>query len=608
MDTLGGPYRQVLFKLEDPEIPASNKPFEKTKYDNSANQFESQELLAPDTDSDADLKEDDSSTETVITLHDITMSLAKGELVGVCGSVGSGKTSIIQAILGMMVVEDGEIALNKDMNIAYVPQQAWIMNATVRDNILFGKEFDAEKYKKTVKACALLSDFEQLAAGDQTEIGERGINLSGGQKQRISLARAAYSDADLFLLDDPLSAVDAHVGQHLFTYCLKDLLKDKTVLFVTHQLQFLTDCDYILVMKDGQIAEEGTHNCLMGLSGGEYSNLIKTFHDSKEHTDDNEEQDLSTCEVDLESSKTSSKCFKKPEKVSLEIKPESIQDLQHKPGAGKLTTAEEVSHDTVKLSTLSGYLKAGGGVKAVLLVIGAIILYTGFQCFTNYWISHWIKAGSGGTYIEERVIFNDTQHTVLELSDRIVDNPNLHLYQAVYAGSLLLLLIAAYLNAHSYMAFCLTASTNLHDNVFKKTVACPMKFFDVTPSGQILNRFSKDTDEVDANLPFQSDLFFKGFTFVSSGLILMIYVTPYFLVASVPLFLVMFLIAKFSKPAFQISKRLENMTKSPLFSHIAASVQGLGTIKAYKKERTFFKSSMICKIETTWLSYCMTHL
>ncbi|KAF6040171.1 hypothetical protein EB796_001523 [Bugula neritina] len=236
--------------------------------------------------------------------------------------------------------------------------QAWIMNATVRDNILFGKEFDAQKYNKTVKACALLSDFEQLAAGDQTEIGERGINLSGGQKQRISLARAAYSDADLFLLDDPLSAVDAHVGQHLFTHCLKDLLKDKTVLFVTHQLQFLTDCDYILVMKDGQITEEGTHNCLMGLSGGEYSNLIKTFYDSKEHTNDNEKQDLSTFDVELESVKTSSKCFKKPKKVSLEMKPESIQDLQQKSDAGNLTTAEEISHDTVKVSTLSGYLKS----------------------------------------------------------------------------------------------------------------------------------------------------------------------------------------------------------------------------------------------------------
>ncbi|KAF6038709.1 ABCC5 [Bugula neritina] len=247
-----------------------------------------------------------SSGDTVITLHGITLSLAKGELLGICGAVGSGKTSIIQAILGMMRKENGEMALNKNMNIAYVPQQAWIMNATVRDNILFGKEFDAKKYWKIVEACALLSDFKQLPAGDQTEIGERGINLSGGQKQRISLARAVYrktykscksclqielfypvhSDADLFLLDDPLSAVDAHVGQHLFTHCLKDMLKDKTVLFVTHQLQFLTDCDYILVMKDGQIIEEGTHNNLMAYLNGEYSNLIKTFHDDTKDSDD----------------------------------------------------------------------------------------------------------------------------------------------------------------------------------------------------------------------------------------------------------------------------------------------------------------------------------
>ncbi|XP_048461284.1 ATP-binding cassette sub-family C member 5-like [Rhincodon typus] len=197
-------------------------------------------------------------------LHNINLTVDQGKLVGICGSVGSGKSSLISAILGQLILLEGTVAVRG--TFAYVAQQAWLLNASLRDNILFGKNYEEERYNNVLEACCLYPDIEALPCGDMTEIGERGANLSGGQRQRISLARALYSDRDTFLLDDPLSAVDAHVGAHMFIHAIKYGMKGKTVLFVTHQLQYLVDCDEVLFMRDGCIAEQGTHEELMTLN------------------------------------------------------------------------------------------------------------------------------------------------------------------------------------------------------------------------------------------------------------------------------------------------------------------------------------------------------
>ncbi|XP_072451110.1 ATP-binding cassette sub-family C member 5-like isoform X3 [Chiloscyllium punctatum] len=197
-------------------------------------------------------------------LHNINLTVEQGKLVGICGSVGSGKSSLISAVLGQLILLEGTVAVRG--TFAYVAQQAWLLNATLRDNILFGKKYEEERYNNVLEACCLYPDLEALPCGDMTEIGERGANLSGGQRQRISLARALYSDRNTFLLDDPLSAVDSHVGAHMFTHAIKSGMMGKTVLFVTHQLQYLVDCDEVLFMRDGCIAEQGTHEELMTLN------------------------------------------------------------------------------------------------------------------------------------------------------------------------------------------------------------------------------------------------------------------------------------------------------------------------------------------------------
>ena len=194
-----------------------------------------------------------------MTLRNINMTIRKGSLTAIVGSVGCGKTSLIVALLGDMEKIKGKV--NIDGRIAYVPQEAWIQNATLRDNILFGSPFDEKHYKSVVEACALTQDLAMLPGGDQTEIGERGINLSGGQKQRVSLARAVYSGAEIYLFDDPLSAVDSHVGKHIFDNVFGEngLLKGKTRLLVTHAVVYLPKVDEIYVMVNGEITESGSY-------------------------------------------------------------------------------------------------------------------------------------------------------------------------------------------------------------------------------------------------------------------------------------------------------------------------------------------------------------
>uniref|UniRef100_A0A8C4WW11 ABC transporter domain-containing protein n=1 Tax=Eptatretus burgeri TaxID=7764 RepID=A0A8C4WW11_EPTBU len=226
------------------------------------------------------------------SLQKMNLYLKRGELLGVCGNVGSGKSSLVASLLGQMELESGEVSVNG--SIAYVPQQAWILHMTLRENILFGEEYEEKRYNDVIEVCGLKSDLEILIHGDETEIGERGLNLSGGQKQRVSLARAIYSNRDIYLLDDPLSALDSHVGSHVFQQCIRSALRHKTVLLVTHQLQYLKFCDEIVVLEDGQIVENGRHEDLMNVNG-KYAGLIKTFQmDANEDT----ESQMSQCSHD----------------------------------------------------------------------------------------------------------------------------------------------------------------------------------------------------------------------------------------------------------------------------------------------------------------------
>ncbi|KAH7676049.1 multidrug resistance-associated protein 1-like protein, partial [Aphelenchoides avenae] len=227
----------------------------------------------------------DGAATQAVHLRNVSLRVRKGELIGVVGRVGSGKSSLLSAIVGEMTLESGTPIVRAE-SVGYIPQEAWIQNKTFKENVLFAKAFDATHYNKTLDACALRPDLELFAAGDQTEIGEKGINLSGGQKARVALARATYQRAQLYIIDDVLAAVDSHVANHIFDQVVgpNGLLRDSTRIFALNSLAFLRHCDRIVVMNDGQIETVGTLQELSRRTEGPFAELMKEFFRKKLHT------------------------------------------------------------------------------------------------------------------------------------------------------------------------------------------------------------------------------------------------------------------------------------------------------------------------------------
>ncbi|XP_021961754.1 multidrug resistance-associated protein 1 isoform X2 [Folsomia candida] len=510
-----------------------------------------------------------------ITLRDINLHVKDGSLVAIVGTVGAGKSSLLAAILGELEGLNGTV--NTKGSIAYVSQQAWIQNATVRDNILFGKPFDARTYDKAIDACALKPDLEILAAGDKTEIGEKGINLSGGQKQRVSLARAVYSKSDIYLLDDPLSAVDSHVGKHIFDAVLgpKGVLKRKTRILVTHGIAYLPQVDNIVVLKDGELSEIGTYTELLERQGAfaEFLQHHTTEEDASEMDDTTLADDLKNFAAESRRISTDSESSAGVSDVGEGVRKRmtssgsSQHDSRPQDGRDRLVEVEKSETDSVTMAVYKEYLRAAGWYGAV----GTIVLYSVYQTFSvgsNLWLSEW----------SNQPVVNGTQDDV-------------GLYLGVYGGFGFMQAVFIMLASVTMDLSTLRSSANLHFKMLVRILHAPMSFFDTTPVGRIVNRFAKDVDVTDSLLPMNVELWLNSSFSVLATLIIISYSTPIFIAVILPVGLLYYFVQRFFVASSRQLKRIESVTRSPIYSHFSETISGAPTIRAYAAQDRFIVES-----------------
>ncbi|XP_026408739.1 putative ABC transporter C family member 15 [Papaver somniferum] len=496
------------------------------------------------------------------TLDGIQIKVKRGMKVAICGTVGSGKSSLLSCILGEIPKILGEVKVSGTK--AYVPQSPWILTGNVRDNILFGNPYDQVKYERTIGACALSKDLELFQAGDLTEIGERGINMSGGQKQRIQLARAAYQDADIYILDDPFSAVDAHTGSQLFEECLMGILKEKTILYVTNQVEFLPAADLILMMQEGKIIQAGRFEELLAqnigfeLLVGAHSEALESILNVK-----NSSRTLKKVHAKVENDihNTTNKQLQNGKKENLS------QEIIEK--EGRLTQKEEREKGSIGKEVYWSYLTMVWGGALVPLIILAQFSFDVLQIGSNYWIA-W---ASPVTTNSKPVVKMNIMFLV---------------YLLIAVGSAICILSRMLLVA---TAGILT-SQKLFMTMLHSVFRAPMSFFDSTPTGRILNRVSTDQSVLDLELAKRVG--FCAFSIIQllGTVAVMSQVAWQVFAIFIPVTGICIWYQKYYTPTARELARLSGIQQAPILHHFAESLAGVAIIRAYNQESRFVEMNL----------------
>ncbi|XP_060028892.1 multidrug resistance-associated protein 1 isoform X2 [Erinaceus europaeus] len=519
------------------------------------------------------------------TLNSITFSIPEGSLVAVVGQVGCGKSSLLSALLAEMDKMEGYVSVKG--SVAYVPQQAWIQNDSLQENILFGRPLQESYYKAVIEACALLPDLEMLPSRDRTEIGEKGVNLSGGQKQRVSLARAVYCNSDVYLFDDPLSAVDAHVGKHIFENVIgpKGMLKNKTRLLVTHGISYLPQVDIIVVMSGGKISEMGSYQELL-VRDGAFAEFLRTYASSEQEQTEQDDgsiglsgpgKEIKQMENGMLVTDTAGKQLQRQLSSSSSYSGDTSRhhnntaELQ-KAGAKeeetwKLMEADKAQTGQVKLSVYWGYMKAIGLFISFLSIFLFLCNHVAALA-SNFWLSRWT---------DDPIINGTQQHTKVRLS--------------IYGALGILQGIAVFGYSMAVSIGGIFASRRLHLDLLHNVLCSPMSFFERTPSGNLVNRFSKELDTVDSMIPQVIKMFMGSLFNVIGACIIILMTTPVAAVIIPPLGLIYFFVQRFYVASSRQLKRLESVSRSPVYSHFNETLLGVSVIRAFEEQERFIQQS-----------------
>nr|XP_019709005.1 ABC transporter C family member 14 [Elaeis guineensis] len=501
---------------------------------------------------------DDEAEEADAALKGIDVRIRRGALAAVVGTVGSGKSSFLSCLLGEMHRISGSVKVCG--STAYVSQTAWIQNGTIQDNILFGQPMHREKYKEVIRVCCLEKDLEMMEFGDQTEIGERGINLSGGQKQRIQLARAVYQDCDIYLLDDVFSAVDAHTGSEIFKECVRGALKEKTLVLVTHQVDFLHNADLILVMRDGAIVQSGKYNELLE-SGSDFAALVSAHDSSMELV----EQSSSTSEHIEPHSRPSEKPARNLEQSNGESG--SAISPKTEKGTSKLIEEEERESGHVSWRVYKLFITEAWGWWGVVAVLVVSLVWQASLMASDYWLAY-------------------------ETSEENAASFRPSLFIQVYAT--IAALSVVFVTARSFLVSYLGLKTAqiFFKQILNSILHAPMSFFDTTPSGRILTRASSDQTNIDLFLPFFVGLTVSMYITVLGIIIVTCQVAWQACIAILPLAWLNIWYRGYYLATSRELTRLDSITKAPVIHHFSETIQGVMTIRCFRKEARFFQENL----------------
>ncbi|CAL5411679.1 unnamed protein product [Camellia sinensis] len=479
------------------------------------------------------------------TLSNINLDIAMGSLVAVVGSTGEGKTSLVSTMLGELPpVADASVVIRG--TVAYVPQVSWIFNSTVRENILFGSVFESARYEKAIDVTALQHDLELLPGGDLTEIGERGVNISGGQKQRVSMARAVYSNSDVYIFDDPLSALDAHVGRQVFEKCIKEELRGKTRVLVTNQLHFLSQVDRIILVHEGMVKEEGTFEYLSN-NGVLFQKLMENAGKMEEYVEEKEDDEKASHET------------AKPVANGLtnELPKDAAQTEKKKEGKSILIKQEERETGVVSRKVLKRYKDALGGLWVVMILFMCYVLTEVLRISGSTWLSKWTDQSSSKRY-----------------------GPGF--YNLIYALLSFGQVMVTLANSFWLITSSLYAAKRLHDAMLNAILRAPMVFFHTNPLGRIINRFAKDLGDIDRNVAVFVNMFLDQVSQLLSTFVLIGIVSTMSLWAILPLLLLFYAAYLYYQTTSREVKRLDSITRSPVYAQFGEALNGLSTIRAYK--------------------------